>query len=452
MKAWCPTVVLFVAGGVGLVFADETAVRGSKAPDRGAEAVRGRPAMNPAWWTRAAYDKVWKQWGLVEKPADYDRAFRERYGLHQAPYDNHGLPMGLHQANGLLGKGIATDCLLCHGGAVAGQTVIGLGSSSVDVQGLFEEMFAADGLAVKFPRFSDVRGSIDPVAVILSTIESRDPEMNLRAKPVRLGPIRTSLSTPPAWWLLKKKKTRDWTGAIGARALRINMTNILHPFNSGPYVKKQEPIFADMLAFMLSVEPPKYPFPIDRSLAARGQEVFAQTCVRCHGTYGPGGRYPNKIVDLDTLGTDAALAEAFTPKLVEYFNGGWLAREVGPDGQPYRFAAHHGYQAPPLDGVWATAPYLHNGSVPTVYHVLNSKARPAVFTRSYGTGKEDYDPVRLGQRFQILERSPNATRPAAERRKVYDTRQDAHGNAGHTFGDKLTEDERLAVIEYLKTL
>ena len=59
------------------------------------------------------------------------------------------------------------------------------------------------------------------------------------------------------------------------------------------------------------------------------------------------------------------------------------------DGKPVRATA--GYQAPPLDGVWATAPYFHNGSVPTLAGVLNSKARPKVFTRSYHTGEEDYD-------------------------------------------------------------
>src|SRR5262245_30181952 len=63
--------------------------------ERGEEAVRGRPVLNPATWSRPAYDEVWKQWGLKEKPAEYDRVFRQRYGLHPAGYANNGLPMGL---------------------------------------------------------------------------------------------------------------------------------------------------------------------------------------------------------------------------------------------------------------------------------------------------------------------------------------------------------------------
>jgi hypothetical protein len=84
--------------------------------------------------------------------------------------------------------------------------------------------------------------------------------------------------------------------------------------------------------------------------------------------------------------------------------------------------------------------------------VLNSKARPKVFTRSFGTEKEDYDPAKLGWKFKELDGPPDAMLPAIERRKVYDTGPRGRGNGGHTFGDKLTEDERAAVIEYLKTL
>ena len=71
--------------------------------------MRGRPAMNPPTWSLKAYDNLWQQWGLTEKPADFERLVRARYGLHPAPYDNGGLPMGLHQSQGLLGKGVASQ-------------------------------------------------------------------------------------------------------------------------------------------------------------------------------------------------------------------------------------------------------------------------------------------------------------------------------------------------------
>lgn len=137
---------------------------------------------------------------------------------------------------------------------------------------------------------------------------------------------------------------------------------------------------------------------------------------------------------------------------MDYLNKTWLAQQTGPEGKPYQFTHNHGYQAPPLDGVWATAPYFHNGSIPTVYHVLNSKARPTRFTRSYQTEKEDYDPVKLGWKITELSEPMDPRQPASEQRKTYDSTLRGRGNTGHTFGDKLSEEERMAVIEYLKTL
>jgi hypothetical protein len=130
----------------------------------------------------------------------------------------------------------------------------------------------------------------------------------------------------------------------------------------------------------------------------------------------------------------------------------WFGQERGPNGERHHGLNGGGYQAPPLDGVWATVPYFHNGPVPTVYHVLNSKERPRFFTRSFRAEKEDYDPSRLGLRITFLDDGPDPDLPAIGRRKVYDTTRPSQGNGGHRFGDKLTEDERMAVIEYLKTL
>lgn len=433
-----------------------TPARAAEAGDRTA-AERGRQivlrhALNTPVWSLRAYADAWKQWGAAQKPADYDRVFRERYGLHPANYDNHGLPMGLMEAKGLLGKGIINNCLLCHAGSIAGRTYLGLGNASLDLQSLFEELTAADRLKLELPfQFSYVRGTIDPVSPVAFLMSFRDSELNLQ-KPVTLTLYKDVCSDPPAWWLIKRKKTRDWTGGIDARSTRVDLANLLSPFNSSAYIKSQEQTFADILAFLHSIEAPKYPFAVDAKVAERGQTIFNRHCARCHGTYGPGGRYPNRIVPLEEIGTDPILGETASEKNLEYFNKSWLARQVSPEGERYRVTDTHGYQAPPLDGVWATAPYFHNGSAPTVYHVLNSKARPKIYTRSFRTAEEDYDPSKLGWKVSVLDRPPAPTLPGVERRKIYDTTQRGRGNGGHRYGDKLTEEERLAVIEYLKTL
>ena len=86
--------------------------------------------------------------------------------------------------------------------------------------------------------------------------------------------------------------------------------------------------------------------------------------------------------------------EGIETKFGEAYNESWFAKEDADSR--YEVIDAKGYQAPPLDGIWATAPYLHNGSVPTLYGVLNSDARPKLFTRSFRTGEEDYDPVKVG--------------------------------------------------------
>jgi len=107
------------------------------------------------------------------------------------------------------------------------------------------------------------------------------------------------------------------------------------------------------------------------------------------------------------------------------------------------------YKARPLDGVWATGPFLHNGSVPDLLALLSPAAeRPA----SFYLGNADFDPLRVGP----------VVAPFAGGFKL-DTTLVGNSNRGHEFDDaprgtpgvigpKLTADERAALVEYLKTL
>jgi mono/diheme cytochrome c family protein len=453
MKYTIPTVAAAL-----ILIANLTAHDTAKTPEtqaaarRGGLAVRGQPEMNPPLWSARAFDNLWKRWGLAEKPADFAEQVRERYGLQAAPYANDDLPMGLHYAPGALGKGIVNDCLLCHAGRVAGQTVIGVGNASLDLNGLFQDLYANEVLPYKVPfRFSYARGTIDVVNPVAFLMEFRAPDLSLN-RSIKLDYHDNVASDPPAWWLLKRKKTRNWTGGVDAQSIRVDMVNLLTPFNSAEHIKKHEVTFADIHAFVMSVEAPKYPFAVEPALAEKGRALFVETCARCHGTYGPKGEYPSKIVPLKTIGTDPTLALAVTGKNIDYLNQSWFGQEKNVDGGWHVIRDTAGYQAPPLDGIWATAPYFHNGSVPTLYHVLNSKARPKVFARSYGTNQEDYDDLQVGWKIRVLNEPPPANLPAHERSKIHDTTQSGLGNAGHTFGDELTDDQRRAVIEYLKTL
>jgi mono/diheme cytochrome c family protein len=422
-------------------------------------AERGRRALleksyNPAVWTRQAYDDVWKRWpGVTEKPADYDRAVRDYYGLHPAPYPNAGLPMGLREGWRLVTKGVSADCMICHGGSILGQSIVGLGNTALDIDALFKDLNAAAGMPPRLPfTFTNVRGTSEAGAMAVYLLGLRNPDLTFRTERLNLGLRDDMCEDAPPWWHLKKKKTMYHTGGADARSVRSIMQFMMGSLNGPDAFAKAEADFADILQYFLILEPPKYPFPVDAGLASTGRQLFSQHCARCHGTYGPGGAYPNKVIPLDEIGTDRRRFDGISETFARHYDESWFAQpELGGRGPAYRSRPTAGYQAPPLDGVWATAPYFHNGSAPTVYHVLNSKARPAVFTRSYHTGAEDYDPVKLGWKYREVPR-PDAALPAVERRRVYDTTQPGRGNGGHTFGDALTEDERRAVIEYLKTL
>lgn len=416
--------------------------------ERGKVALESK-AFIPAFWPRGAYDLAWKQWGVAEKPKDYAAAFNDRYGLHPAPYPNDGLPMGLRSAPYLaLVKGMALDCMLCHGGSLFGKSYVGLGNSSLDVHALFEDLYVAGNIPAKLPfTFSQTRGTNEAGAFSVYLLGYRNDDLSLRETFRDLGLRDDSCEDVPAWWLLKKKKTMYHVGATDARSVRSIMQFMMHPLTLRKDFEKAEGDFRDIQQHLLTLEPPKYPFAIDQKLAGQGREVFTASCAKCHGTYGEKWTYPNKVVPLDEIGTDRRRFDNIGVKFGEAYAQSWFGQESPP--KPIRPTV--GYQAPPLDGVWATAPYFHNGSVPTLDGVLNTKARPKVFTRSFRTGEEDYDAVRVG--WKVRECPPaDAKQPAYERRKIYDTTQPGRGNGGHTYGDDLSDHDRRAVIEYLKTL
>jgi cytochrome c2 len=421
--------------------------------DRGKKALLER-AYVPSAWTRSTYDNAWKVWQppLKDKPASYDAAFRDRYGLSAPPYENAGLPMGLRPGKTIIGlPGVSSDCMLCHAGSIMGKSIVGLGNSSLDLQALFDDLGQVAGAPkglIPFA-FSRVRGTSEAGAMAVFLLSYREPNLDLTLKPRDLGLRDDLCEDTPAWWLLKKKQTMYHTASADARSVRSIMQFMMSPTNTRAIFEREEKSFADIQAYLLTLQAPKYPFAVDQKLADQGRTLFVKACAKCHGTYGTHASYPNKIVPMDVIGTDRTRFEGFTARASEYYNTTWFAKEKG-DG--YAARPPTGYQAPPLDGVWATAPYFHNGSVPTLADVLDSKSRPKIFTRSYRTDRDDYDDERVGWKVQTLEKAADPKMSGYLQRKIYDTTQPGRGNQGHTFGDHFTDTERRAVIEYLKTL
>src|SRR6516225_4431151 len=310
-------------GLAGISGADEPT-----AAQRGRQALVTR-AFNLATWRISAYDDAWQHWSSEPKqPENYAQAFMARYGLHPAPYDNGRYPMGMREGNSLVGKGLTSDCLLCHGGSIAGKSYIGLGNSALDIQAFFEDMSKANGGKGKTHfTFSNARGTSEAGGMAVFLLSHRDADLNILLKPIDLDLRDDLCEDVPAWWLLKKKKTMYHTGSTDARSVRSLMQFMLVPFNMQSTFEKEEHTFKDIQAFLLSLEAPKYPFPIDRALADKGEILFNETCSKCHGTYGEKWTYPNKIVPIDTIGTDRKRYDGISAKFGDYYNKSWFARE-----------------------------------------------------------------------------------------------------------------------------
>ncbi|MEN8128840.1 MAG: cytochrome c [Pseudomonadota bacterium] len=180
---------------------------------------------------------------------------------------------------------------------------------------------------------------------------------------------------------------------------------------------------------------PSYPFPIDATLAAAGKEVWSATCAECHEI---GRESAGRIIPIDEIGTDPHRWALITEGTVEGYNR--TSKENYGWPQEWFIRNTVGYTAVLLDAVWLRAPYLHNGSVPTITDLLEPpEARPPAFYRGYDV----YDPKRLGY---------VSSGPEAEREFRYDTSLPGNSNGGHLYGTDLPPEEKTALIEYLKTL
>jgi mono/diheme cytochrome c family protein len=208
--------------------------------------------------------------------------------------------------------------------------------------------------------------------------------------------------------------------------------------------KEWEADYRDVFAYMSSLKPPKYPYPIDEELASRGEVAFRRVCVECHGTYGRDGSYPEKLVSIEEVQTDRVRLDSLTPGHRDAYLQSWF----NDYGKKTSVRDPGGYVAPPLDGIWASGPYLHNGSVPTLWHVLHPKERPKAWQRT----ENGYDQEKVGLQVQTHPSVPKEVTADWERRTWFDTTAFGKSAAGHEFPDKLTEEEKRAVLEYLKSL
>ena len=381
--------------------------------------------------------------------------------------DNKGIPFNFTVAaapNGI--KVVYTNCMSCHADRLNGKVIVGLGNTTGDntqdigallnsVDGFVQSVYGLNSKEWEaYMPFSrgfksiapyirlETRG-VNPADKILGSLSAfRDAKkLSWIDAPQFVVPTRVIPTDVPAWWLMRKKNALYFNGLGVGDFGRLSMASALVSMSDSAEARKIDAHFPDVMAYLRTLRPPQYPNTIDQNLVIKGKAIYDIDCQKCHGKYGSEESYPNYLIDLQAIGTDRALADEYAqyPDYNGWYNRSWFNQKPAAA----QLLPTRGYVAPPLDGIWATAPYLHNGSVPTLEDLLNSAQRPAKWSRTFDN-TVDYDAVKVGWKYTVETTKSNV--------KTYDTTLYGYGNGGHTYGDKLTADARKALIEYLKTL
>ncbi len=285
-------------------------------------------------------------------------------------------------------------------------------------------------------------GTSNAVVFGIALMAFREKDLSVKLFPTPRPVTHHDMDAPP-WWNVHKRK-RLYIDGFVEKNPRALVPFVMDQRNSGETLRGWEDKFDDVYAYIESLRPPKYPYAIDPRKAEAGRQVFEAHCARCHGTYGENSTYPSKVVPLDVVGTDPVRLSALTPGDRRRYHESWFAHYATDD----TVIEPKGYQAPPLDGVWASPPYFHNGSVPTLWGVLHPDQRPVVWRRSF----DGYDRDKVGLQVESLTKIPKNVERPDQRRKYFDTRRFGKSNSGHNFPNELTDDEKAEVLEYLKTL
>lgn len=213
---------------------------------------------------------------------------------------------------------VSQNCLQCHAGSFNGEIVVGLGTADFDFTDDISQMLAnvwipdipIPGLE-EFTRFLNrtkalgkqtimrTVGTNPAEAVAVTLVAHRDRHtLEWFDEPQLPLPEIIVPSDPPPWWRAKKKNALFYNGM--ARGDHRGTMMLASALCTDDVAEAQEidSYFHHVQAFIRSVVPPKYPFPVDAALAATGEELFLTNCAGCHGTYAADDAsetYPNLL-------------------------------------------------------------------------------------------------------------------------------------------------------------
>jgi mono/diheme cytochrome c family protein len=402
----------------------------------------------------------------------------EAFGLVYEP--GHDLPIGMQRGRNTGIDRVFLNCAICHHSTVREKpdgprtTYLGMPAARFDIgafqQFLFDigtdDRFNADNIIPEVERQGGRLSPLDryliyPIAIGL--LQQRLVFLRQRLGPTHpeaFGPGRDDTFNPekglwgfpmdklpdhelhgiadfPAIWNQRKKRGMQlhWDG---------NNNEVTERNKNAALATGATPATVDMPSmdrlakWNFDLPAPKYPFPIDTTLAKDGEPIYAKYCAYCHGRNGQdfSGAYVGKVTPIEYIKTDRYRLDSFTYELAVNLGTPYA-------GEVYRFKHFrktYGYANLPLDGLWLRGPYLHNGSVPTLSALLTPAARPKTFYRGYDV----FDQENVGFKSDVPDEN-------GWKYFFYDTGLPGNGNGGHDYGAELLPHQKKALIEFLKT-
>lgn len=412
-------------------------------------------------------------------PRDYTA-----FGLIQE--EGQPLPIGFSVRRRIIDLA-GLNCALCHVGQVRASAeaeplvILGMPANTVDLQALFDFMFAcaadnrftADNIIAAIEEETWLnpldrllyRSAVPLLQAGLLKVKSQLEAYMFPVHP-RFGPGRVDTFNPykvnqfseyyppgsfsdderigtsdfPSVWRQRMReglnlhwdgnnssvRERNFSAAFGAGATRDNVDSAS---------------FDRVTEWLADLPQPPYPFDIDRMQVPRGEAVFAQYCQSCHGE---GGAAYGQVDPIASIRTDPHRLNSYTEKLA----GIQVAYGDGYDWDFSKFRKTDGYANQPLDGLWARAPYLHNGSVPTLWDLLTPEGQRNSGRDFFFKGHAVFDTKNVGERIDIEEIDGRKT----FRFVISEPGNSNHGHSGAAYGTELSDADKRALIEFLKTL
>ncbi|MEE9394248.1 MAG: cytochrome c [Planctomycetota bacterium] len=408
-------------------------------------------------------------------------------------YENgKDLPIGVSQRNV---RGIETvflNCAVCHVGTVRlapdqpRQVVLGMPANALDLEKferfLFacatDERFTGERIMAELERQGIEEDFINRLLLRYVGVSlMRDRLLMLRQRFLSFldrepeaGPGRVDTFNSPKVLMnfpMKDLPEREWVGNCDLTSIwlqrprrgmqlhwdgnntRTEERNRSAAFGTGAFpTTLDRDAMNRIVAWLEDAEPPRFPqesplVSFDKALAKRGQPLYMQYCSRCHGNTGRdfSGELVGMVTPIQEIGTDPHRLDSYTAILAANQNSLYAGY---PDERFRHFRKTFGYANQPLDGIWLRAPYLHNGSVPTLRDLMEpASRRPESFFRGYDV----FDSKRVGFVSSVQ-------REGDREFFSFDTKLKGNGNQGHEgpeYGTELSSRDKDAIVEYMKT-